>query len=315
MSRPFMLFVGVSTAASAVNHLFGQWASRLGVTLGLEGRDLPLNAPPDRYRELVTEFRASSDVLRGALITSHKAALFDAASELFDIVTPVAARLGEIGMIYWRDRALVADANDSFSTVRVLRHLLDSAGPWSHGAREAVVLGGGGAGLALANALATVDEFRCSGVTIAEVRSERAQTVGRRIESWRASIPMRLVLTSGVSDDIVGAAGEGSLIANATGLGKDRPGSPVSSLVKFPMRGIVWEFNYRFGVQEEPHFLEIAGRQSSTRQLRIEDGWDYFVWGWLTVMSQVVAVDPSPYYSGFCDVAESQRPAVHRRML
>ena len=37
----------------------------------------------------------------------------------------------------------------------------------------------------------------------------------------------------------------GSLVINATGLGKDRPGSPLTDHCKFPENGLVWELNYR----------------------------------------------------------------------
>ena len=46
-------------------------------------------------------------------------------------------------------------------------------------------------------------------------------------------------------DALLEALPPASLVVNATGMGKDRPGSPVSAGARFPERGVVWEFNYR----------------------------------------------------------------------
>ena len=35
------------------------------------------------------------------------------------------------------------------------------------------------------------------------------------------------------------------MVVNATGLGKDSPGSPISDAATFPNGGIAWDFNYR----------------------------------------------------------------------
>lgn len=45
----------------------------------------------------------------------------------------------------------------------------------------------------------------------------------------------------------------------------------------------MWEFNYR-GTLE---FLHQAERQEAVRELRIEDGWRYFVHGWSQVLGDV----------------------------
>jgi shikimate 5-dehydrogenase len=74
-----------------------------------------------------------------------------------------------------------------------------------------------------------------------------------------------------------------SLVVNATGVGKDTPGSPLTGRAVFPERGLVWEFNYRGNLV----FLEQARAQQSSRQLRIEDGWVYFLHGWTRVMADV----------------------------
>ena len=47
------------------------------------------------------------------------------------------------------------------------------------------------------------------------------------------------------NDAIMAALPAGSIVINATGMGKDRPGSPITDAGLFPVRGIAWEFNYR----------------------------------------------------------------------
>ena len=78
-----------------------------------------------------------------------------------------------------------------------------------------------------------------------------------------------------------------SLVVNATGMGKDRPGSPISADAQFPRNGIVWEFNYRGPLD----FLQQARQQQSERQLHVEDGWRYFIHGWTQVIAEVFDID------------------------
>jgi shikimate 5-dehydrogenase len=75
----------------------------------------------------------------------------------------------------------------------------------------------------------------------------------------------------------------GCLVVNATGLGKDAPGSPLADDAVFPAGGLVWEFNYR-GTLE---FLHQARRQQAARPLAVEDGLTYFVYGWALVIGEV----------------------------
>src|ERR1035437_3465520 len=67
----------------------------------------------------------------------------------------------------------------------------------------------------------------------------------------------------------------------ATGLGQDRPGSPLSDQVVFPERGLIWDFNYRGSLE----FLHQAQRQQHDRDLVVEDGWRYFIHGWTQVVA------------------------------
>jgi len=77
-----------------------------------------------------------------------------------------------------------------------------------------------------------------------------------------------------------------SLVINATGMGKDLPGSPITDGGQFPVRGVAWELNYR----GELRFLHQALAQREARHVRVEDGWLYFLHGWTQVIAEVLKV-------------------------
>ena len=81
-----------------------------------------------------------------------------------------------------------------------------------------------------------------------------------------------------------------SIVINATGMGKDTPGSPVSDEGVFPQNGIAWEFNYR----GELDFMHQALKQVESRKLTVEDGWIYFIHGWSQVIVEVLDIDLTP---------------------
>ena len=81
------------------------------------------------------------------------------------------------------------------------------------------------------------------------------------------------------NDALVNQLKPHSLVMNATGLGKDAPGSPITDAAQFPEQGFAWDFNYRGDLV----FLDQARAQAQTRQLTVEDGWVYFIHGWTRV--------------------------------
>jgi shikimate 5-dehydrogenase len=77
------------------------------------------------------------------------------------------------------------------------------------------------------------------------------------------------------------------VVINATGMGKDRPGSPVTDEARFPVDGVAWELNYRGALD----FLHQAEAQRDTRGGTVEDGWLYFLHGWTRVIAEVLHLD------------------------
>jgi len=109
------------------------------------------------------------------------------------------------------------------------------------------------------------------------------------IESSATAWPVEYVLASGAEDNDVVMAGlaPGSMVVNATGLGKDAPGSPITDAARFPDRGFAWELNYRGDLV----FLRQAFAAAENKRLRIEDGWTYFIHGWSAVIAEVFEID------------------------
>ncbi|MEO8411054.1 MAG: hypothetical protein ABI478_10820, partial [Propionivibrio sp.] len=110
----------------------------------------------------------------------------------------------------------------------------------------------------------------------------------------------------------------GALVINATGLGKDAPGSPLTNATVFPERAVVWDLNYRGQLV----FLDQARRQAEARELQVEDGWTYFIYGWTRVIAEVFHVDiptAGPGFESICQIAAAagkpvpQKPAVPHR--
>jgi shikimate 5-dehydrogenase len=95
-------------------------------------------------------------------------------------------------------------------------------------------------------------------------------------------------------------------VINATGLGKDRPGSPLPPGTSFPERTVAWDLNYRGDLA----FLE----QARSAGACTADGWDYFVAGWAGTLAAIAQV---PFTVGLLDAlaaaAGPYRAATPRR--
>jgi shikimate dehydrogenase len=109
------------------------------------------------------------------------------------------------------------------------------------------------------------------------------------------------------NDAIMASMAPHSIVINATGMGKDTPGSPITDQGVFPENGIAWEFNYR----GELDFMHQALRQQKDRGLVVEDGWLYFIHGWTQVIAQVFHLTLTPgRVDHLAQVAEIVRPPI-----
>ncbi len=279
-----MQFFGVRTAGSSAFRFFPQWARALDVDgARLVGVDLPLGAGPAQYRAAVHRLKADPQVA-GALVTSHKLAVVAAAGDLFDGFTETATYCGEVSALYKRDGRLWGHAADVTTCGQALDRFL-GVGYWRrHPGAAVLLLGAGGAGVALVVYLLTQAPCRPGHLLLVDRKPEKLAHV-RRLAEPAAGMAIDTVCTDdpAVNDRLMADLPPHSLVVNATGMGKDLPGSPVTDAGRFPWHGAVWELNYR----GERRFLAQARRQAASRGLVVEDGWHYFILGWATVMSYV----------------------------
>jgi shikimate 5-dehydrogenase len=296
-----MVFIGVSTRGSSIHAIFPRWAVRLGLgDCELRGLDFPLHDRPENYRAAV-DFIRRDPLTLGALVTTHKCDLFQACADQFDAIEPLSRSLGEISSISKRAGKLHGRSVDPWTAGYALDAFLPP-GHWQGGA-EALILGAGGAGVALAWHLSRRNQVtdRPARIHIADRREDRLAHVQSLHRTWPDATPLEThtVTRPQDADALVSRLPPGSLVINATGAGKDTPGSPLTDAARFPAQGLAWDFNYRGDLV----FLAQARSQQSSRGLHIEDGWTYFVHGWTQVIADVFAREIPPRGALFDDLA------------
>lgn len=285
-------FIGVTATRSSINKVFPAWATELGLgDVRLDPVDLPLDTPAERYRDVVREI-AEDSRHHGALVTTHKVRLLQAAADLFDELDPLAELTGEVSCISKRDELLRGHAKDPITAGRSMAAFI----PARHfaGDAEVMCIGAGGSGLAISLYLATRPDpgDRPRRITLINRGSERldeCRAVHERLDGPEPPPEFEYIANAdpALNDALMSELPPGSLVINATGLGKDLPGSPITSSGRFPERGVVWELNYR----GELDFLHQARNQEAARQLTIEDGWRYFVHGWSAVIDEAFGLN------------------------
>lgn len=286
LETPSMIFVGVTTGHSFINKLFPVWAEILELgDVRLVGLDLTPNDTPQAYRKTVA-FLKNDPLARGALVTTHKMNLYQHARDLFERFDPYADLLGEVSSISKQGADLVGHAKDPITSGLAFENVAGNASWREHPQAEALLLGSGGSALAFATyLLERPAENQPAKVTITGRTPSKLDHLASRLRPLDKGeiVECRHVSSPEEHDRLVAALPEFSLVANATGMGKDRPGSPVTDAAAFPARGIVWEFNYRGELQ----FLHQAEAQAASRNLRVADGWCYFLHGWSEVIAEV----------------------------
>jgi len=306
MSSARLGFIGVSTAQSLVNELFPRWSKTLGLGIGkVVGIDLPVNLTGDAIRSAVLRIREDTSV-SGALVTTHKVAVWEHTRDLFKKFDEHAQRLCEVSCLSRNPQGdLVGHAKDPITAGLAWDQVVSSY-HWSrHPEAELLILGSGGAGVALAwNVLQRESAPRM--VTLTELNPKRLLAAKSHLQKFdRSQVHVSLTGTPAVADRHLGHLPPHSVVVNATGLGKDRPGSPLTDAAQFPKHGIVWEFNYR----GERQFLTQAQEQMQAQQLQIVDGWDYFLLGWAHVSAEVFHFDLTPEcFQTLKETAQPLRP-------
>jgi shikimate 5-dehydrogenase len=126
-------------------------------------------------------------------------------------------------------------------------------------------------------------------ITIANRSEPRLGSAKKVLEGLNKKIEFRFIHNPlpADNDKLVQALPPYSLVVNATGLGKDAPGSPTTDGVSYPKNSLVWEINYRGDLI----FKRQAEAQAKEKNLHVEDGWNYFIYGWTQVIAEVFHIE------------------------
>ena len=304
-TSPTLYFIGVTTGKSSIMKVFPAWADYLGLKDAMiKGIDFKLHDDPAAYRKAV-EFIRDDPLAMGALVTTHKIDLFHACRDMFDVIDPHALLMDETSCISKRDGKLICHAKDPISSGLSIDGFLGET-YFADNDADLFSMGAGGSTIALTWHL--MRKSRGGNVPSRIIVTNRSQhrldEIKRIHEQVEFDVPVEYLLAERPEDNdkVLATLKPGSLVINATGLGKDAPGSPLTDAVVFPERTVVWDLNYR----GELVFLDQARRQQLERSLRIEDGWTYFIHGWTQVIAEVfdVAIPTSgPSFDRISEIA------------
>jgi shikimate 5-dehydrogenase len=309
--KPTFYFIGVTTGASSIMRVFPKWAAHLGLgDVAIKGIDLKPHDTVENYRA-VTRFIKEDPLSLGALVTTHKLDLYAACADLFDEIDPHARLMAETSCLSKRDGRLICHAKDPISSGLALDGFL----PTNHFAdtgAELLSMGAGGSSIALTWHLAQPSRGanRPTRIVVTDRTQPRLDHIRAFHEASGCDVSCDYVLADRREDNDaqMKTLQPGSVVVNATGLGKDAPGSPLTFDGPFPHGGIVWELNYRGDLV----FLDQARAQQAARGLQIEDGWTYFIHGWTQVIAEVFDVPIPTSGPGFDAISQIAAEATGR---
>ncbi len=308
-SRPTFYFIGVTTLKSSIMRVFPQWMKYLNFgDVEIRGIDCLIHDNPQTYRDIVA-FIKQDPLSLGGLITTHKMDLLAASKDYFEYLDPYAELLGEISSISKRFSQLRGHAKDPITSGLAMESFIPQS-YWQSTNAELCILGAGGASLALTcYIMKQKKRYEWPSRIIVTNRSQPRLDHMKEIHNIiNPGIPVEYIHAreAVINDSIVNDLKPGSVVVNATVLGKDQEGSPLTNDVIFPEHGIVWEFNYRGNLV----FLDQANKQKKDRYLTIEDGWIYFIYGWTQVISEVLNIEiptSGPVFDDLCRIAAEYR--------
>lgn len=289
-TQPTIYFIGVTTGQSSIMKVFPKWAKTIGLDDAvIKGIDIEIHANPEVYREVVS-FIKTDPLSMGALVTTHKIDIYNAAKDLFDYLDPYAQMFGELSSISKRDGKLRGHAKDPISSGLSMEGFIPE-GFWEEHGGEVFIMGAGGSAIAISAYLLDKKKGNNipSKIVVSNRSTPRLNEIERIINIVNPDVPAEFhhATESSVNDKILSKMSEYSLIVNATGLGKDRPGSPLTDVCRFPKNSLVWELNYRGDLR----FMHQALEQKDDKNLYVEDGWEYFIHGWTQVIAEVFSID------------------------
>jgi shikimate 5-dehydrogenase len=303
-SVPTFYFIGVTTGKSSIMKVFPLWMKVLGrEDVVMEGVDCKIHDDPEAYRNAVAQIKYDPLSL-GSLVTTHKIDLLTAARDMFDYLDPYAMITGEVSSISKLEGRLEGHAKDPLTSGASLDAIIEK-GYFGKTNGDVLCFGAGGSGVAtLLHLINKKDKGdRPKKFTFVNRSQGRLDHAKEMVGGLKTDIGIEYICNSDplINDKIMEKFPPYSIIINATGMGKDTPGSPITWDGKFPMNSISWEFNYR----GELDFLHQSLAQAESRKVKVEDGWLYFVHGWTQVVAQVLHFDLTPTLFGKLNEAAS----------
>ena len=287
---PTFYFIGVTTTKSSIMKVFPLWMKVLGrPEVVIEGCDCKIHDDPEVYRKAVAQIK-NDPMSLGALVTTHKIDLLTAARDMFEYLDPYALITDEISSISKLEGRLEGHAKDPITAGKSLDAII---GDNYFGRTGGDVLSFGAGGSAIATLLHLINKKnagdRPKKFTFVNRSQGRLDHAREMVGKLKTDIQIEYIQNSDpiVNNAIMEKFKPYSIVINATGMGKDTPGSPITWEGKFPLHSIAWEFNYR----GELDFLHQALAQVESRNVVVEDGWVYFVHGWTQVVAQVLHID------------------------
>jgi shikimate dehydrogenase len=290
---PTFYFIGVTTGKSSIMKVFPLWMKVIGrEEVIMEGVDCKIHGDPEEYRKAVAQIKYDPLSL-GALVTTHKIDLLTAARDMFDYLDPYAMITDEVSSISKLEGRLEGHAKDPLTSGASLDAIIEK-GYFARTKGDVLCFGAGGSAIAtLLHLINKKDKGdRPRKFTFVNRSQGRLDHAKEMVGGLNTDIEIEYICNSdpAINDKIMEKFAPGSIVINATGMGKDTPGSPVTWEGKFPMNSIAWEFNYR----GELDFLHQSLAQIESRKVKVEDGWLYFVHGWTQVVAQVLHFDLTP---------------------
>ena len=290
---PTFYFIGVTTSKSSIMDVFPLWMKVLErPEVVIEGWDCKIHDDPEVYRKAVAQIK-NDPMSLGALVTTHKIDLLSAARDMFEYLDPYALITDEISSISKLEGRLEGHAKDPITAGKSLDAII---GDNYFGRTGGDVLSFGAGGSAIATLLHLINkkiaDDRPKKFTFVNRSQGRLDHAREMVGKLNTDIQIEYIQNADphVNDAIMEKFKPYSVVINATGMGKDTPGSPITWEGKFPLHSIAWEFNYR----GELDFMHQALAQVESRKVVVEDGWIYFVHGWTQVVSQVLHFELTP---------------------
>ena len=284
-TQPTIYFIGVTTGKSSIMKVFPEWAKAMGLNDAvIKGIDIEIHADRETYRKVV-DFIKNDELSYGALVTTHKLDIYKACSDMFDYLDPYAQRFGEMSSISKKDGKLCGHAKDPISSGLALSDFVPENWWKDHGG-DFYVVGAGGSAISMGAYLMREEHKgnypkRIIVSNRSKPRLDEIEAIFKDLNPGGIDMEFHLCPEFEQNDAVLKTIHPYSV--NATGLGKDRPGSPMTDACEFPENSLVWEINYRGDLT----FKHQAEAQKEAKHLHVEDGWRYFIYGWTQVISEV----------------------------